>query len=210
MNATTFATLTLCALTCPALAQSTGFAWSENAGWINFAEDNGAAQGPSYQTTAITGFAWAESLGWINLGSTTTPPPRPNQTGADFGVGIDPDGSLFGYAWSENAGWISFGPHPQVTTINAASAQPRFRRGRLLGAAWSENLGWVNLADSEHFVQLICPGDTDNNGTTNFFDLSLFITQFNAGTLRADWDDNGLLNFFDISDYLSDFLLGCP
>ncbi|MEM9373927.1 MAG: GC-type dockerin domain-anchored protein [Planctomycetota bacterium] len=203
----------------PALAQSTGFAWSENAGWINFDASNGDSQGPVYQTTAITGFAWAENFGWINLGSTATPPPRDMQTGEAFGIGIDDDGYLFGYAWAENAGWISFGPHPQVGTIATplgdADASPRVRRGRLLGAAWAENLGWINLSldntlDPERAVQLICPADTNIDGVANFFDLSLFLTRFNAGSLRADWDDNGVLNFFDISGYLADFVAGCP
>ncbi len=220
MNRTTTISLLIAAATAtPALAQSTGFAWSENAGWVNFDAGNGNTQGPAYQTTAITGFAWSENLGWINLGSTANPPPRDTQTGGAFGVGIDDDGYLFGYAWSENAGWISFGPHPQVTTIatpfGPIDASPRVRRGRLLGAAWAENFGWINLSTNdplnpEKAAQILCAADTDNNGVVNFFDLNLFQTRFGAGSLRADWDDNGLLNFFDLADYLADFTAGCP
>lgn len=220
MNPTTITSLLItAAIAAPALAQSTGFAWSENAGWINFDAANGHNQGPVFVDTAINGFAWSENLGWINLGSTSTPPPRDMQTGSAFGVGVDSDGYLFGYAWSENAGWISFGPHPQVTTIptpfGIIDAQPRLRRGRLLGAAWAENFGWINLSTNnalvpEKAVQLLCPADADNNGTVNFFDISTYIAQYNAGSLRADWDDNELLNFFDIADFISDYIEGCP
>jgi len=55
-----------------------------------------------------------------------------------------------------------------------------------------------------------CPADIDGNGELNFFDISDYITLFNAGDLAADFDTNGTLNFFDISEFIAQFNAGCP
>lgn len=218
-HARTAAIITLSAASAPALAQSTGFVWAENAGWINFDAANGIAQGPVFHLNAITGYAWGENIGWVDLGSNTSPPAPASQTGTNYGVGIDADGYLYGYAWSENAGWINFGPLSGVTTIDTPNgpidAQPRMRRGRLFGAAWSEGLGWINLSiedplNPEKGAGLACPPDVDRNGILNFFDQSTFLAMYNTGNMRTDWDDTGTLNFFDVSEYLASFTAGCP
>ena len=185
-------------------ASAQDFAWSENAGWLNWAEDNGDDQGPAYSPDAISGFVWGENIGWINLGDGAPVPPASSQTGEDFGVGIDHNGFLFGYAWGENIGWVNFGPYMSTPD------QPRFHRGRLLGYAWAENIGWINLDDDEHFVQLACPADLNGDGINDIFDVFVFLDQFNAGSLRADWDLSGTLDIFDVFGFLSDFGMGCP
>jgi hypothetical protein len=69
------------------------YAWSENAGWINF----GTTQGNVRITdSAITGYAWSDNYGWINLSPTQS------------GVTNNGEGTLSGYAWGENLGWIDF------------------------------------------------------------------------------------------------------
>jgi len=71
------------------------YAWSDNAGWINFGTGVGA--GDIHITNAgITGYAWSQNFGWINM----------NPAGS--GVIIDPDGNLSGSAWGENTGYIDF------------------------------------------------------------------------------------------------------
>ncbi|MFK7883944.1 MAG: GC-type dockerin domain-anchored protein [Phycisphaerales bacterium] len=48
-------------------------------------------------------------------------------------------------------------------------------------------------------------------GVLNFFDISAFITLFNAGDPAADFAEPfGVLNFFDISAFISAFNVGCP
>ncbi len=47
-------------------------------------------------------------------------------------------------------------------------------------------------------------------GQLNFFDISAFLTAFDAGDPSADINNDGLFNFFDISDYLTIFGAGCP
>lgn len=69
------------------------FAWSENAGWINFGCDTCNVQVTS---SSITGYAWSKNFGWINLAPTTS------------GIKNDGNGNLSGFAWGENLGWIDF------------------------------------------------------------------------------------------------------
>ena len=82
-----------------------GFAWSENVGWIKL----GAGVGPYANTGAgdwgvnmdasgnLSGYAWSSHAGWINFHSTHSQ------------VSIDTDTGRFdGYGWGENIGWIHF------------------------------------------------------------------------------------------------------
>jgi hypothetical protein len=71
-----------------------GFAWSENIGWISFnATDCGVCTGVNCTSTGLGGC------------------PTPAGTSyKDYGVNIKSSGSLEGYAWSSGVGWISFEP----------------------------------------------------------------------------------------------------
>ncbi len=73
---------------------SAGYAWSNQAGWINFGTANGNVH---ITDSGITGYAWSTNYGWINMNPT------------NGGVSVAADGSLSGYAWGENLGWINFG-----------------------------------------------------------------------------------------------------
>ena len=69
------------------------YAWSENAGWVNF----GCSSCNVHIIDAgLTGFAWSQNYGWIILNPTTS------------GVKNDGEGNLSGYAWAEGFGWINF------------------------------------------------------------------------------------------------------
>lgn len=69
------------------------YAWSENAGWVNFLTTNGNVQ---VTDSAITGYVWDANYGWMNLNPT------------NGGVLNDGEGNLSGHAWSTGAGWIDF------------------------------------------------------------------------------------------------------
>jgi len=69
------------------------YAWSENAGWINFGTSGGNVH---VTDSGLTGYAWSENYGWINLNPATS------------GVKNDGAGNLSGYAWAEGLGWINF------------------------------------------------------------------------------------------------------
>ena len=55
-----------------------------------------------------------------------------------------------------------------------------------------------------------CPGDFDCDGEVNFFDVSAFLSAFNAGDPSADVNNDNDVNFFDVSLFLADFNAGCP
>jgi len=47
-------------------------------------------------------------------------------------------------------------------------------------------------------------------GELNFFDVSAFLSAFNAGDASADLNNDGQINFFDVSGFLTQFNAGCP
>lgn len=55
-----------------------------------------------------------------------------------------------------------------------------------------------------------CPADLNGDGNLDFFDVSAFLTAYNAQDAAADFNDDGLFNFFDVSAFLSAFNAGCP
>lgn len=107
------------------------WAWSENAGWIDFGTTLGNVH---VSDSGLTGYAYGENIGWISLNCSNT------NTCADnnYAVTNNAEGTLSGYAWSENAGWIDFAPSAGGVTINAS--------GVFSGYAYSENLGWIVFA----------------------------------------------------------------
>ncbi len=52
-----------------------------------------------------------------------------------------------------------------------------------------------------------CPADLNGDGVANFFDVSLFIQDYNNG---GDYNGDGYTDFFDVSAYLMDYNAGCP
>jgi hypothetical protein len=55
-----------------------------------------------------------------------------------------------------------------------------------------------------------CPADLNGDGVLNFFDVSEFLSAFNAMEPAADFSGDGMFNFFDVSQFLSAFNAGCP
>jgi len=109
-----------------------GYAWSENIGWIDFQPPGPYPAEPSYSAKRegdkLTGWARILSIkeaadnnnsggwqGWIKLSGTA-------QDGSLYGVKIDPvTGKLSGYAWSDELGWISFEDNNVLANFNSTS-----------------------------------------------------------------------------------------
>jgi len=72
----------------------TGYAWGENASWINLQPTLGGVDNDG--SGNLSGYAWGENTGWINFDPT------------NGGVTIDCNGDFSGYAWSERRGWLVF------------------------------------------------------------------------------------------------------
>ncbi len=47
-------------------------------------------------------------------------------------------------------------------------------------------------------------------GELNFFDVSAFLSAYNAQESSADMNGDGVFNFFDVSEFLTQFSAGCP
>ena len=106
------------------------YAWSENAGWLDFGTSQGnVVVGDSF----LTGYAWGENIGWVSLNCSND-----NSCAiVNYKVANDGSGNLSGYAWTENAGWIDFNPAGGGVAIDSS--------GQFSGYAWGENIGWVSL-----------------------------------------------------------------
>lgn len=60
-------------------------------------------------------------------------------------------------------------------------------------------------------VGAFCRGDANSDGILNFFDISDFIADYNAGEPSADIAAPfGVLNFFDIVEFVARYNTGCP
>jgi hypothetical protein len=119
-----------------------GYAWSTNAGWINFAPPYG---GVTVYADHLEGYAWGENVGWIRLGTYTGGGSHTygNTSAADYGVNRDPaTGALSGYAWGTNIGWIDFAPALGGVMIGPDD-------GTFDGYAWGENVGWIHFKNTE-------------------------------------------------------------
>jgi len=116
------------------------YAWSENAGWMNFKAMTGT-YGVSVGTECLYGYVWAENIGWIHLGQGSCPYPDPgSQTASHYGVKYDGSGNCSGYGWSETAGWINFNPTHGGVTIETGTPPRNFD-----GYAWGENIGYIHF-----------------------------------------------------------------
>ena len=55
-----------------------------------------------------------------------------------------------------------------------------------------------------------CTADLNNDGTLDFFDVSVFLSLFGASDPVADLNNDGNFDFFDVSAFLVAFGTGCP
>lgn len=162
------------------------YAWSENTGWLNFADSHTQVR---VFRDHLEGYVWSENVGWIKLGNHDGGGSHScaNTSASDWGVNNDGAGNLSGFAWSENSGWIDFNPPIGVpVTVDSVS-------GALDGYAWSTNIGWihfqnatpayrVNLQDAD----LSVTKTADANPVTPGDDLTYMITVINSGPGIAD------------------------
>src|SRR5262249_41818656 len=152
-----------------------------------------------------------ENVGWINVGNgvPTGGLYYGNLNGIDFGVNVNPDGSLSGLGWGENVGWVNFGGGAL-----ASPAQPAMITcdGRLHGYVWGENLGWLNLDDASRFVSLAPSAvpvtcDLNHDGQVDGLDVQEFVNHLVAGDASwaelcgGDLDHDGLITAADVQAF---------
>ena len=174
--------------------QDMQYAWSENAGWLNFEP----SQGPGVHVSGekLVGWVWAENTGWISLSCQNT-----NSCGdVDYGVVNDGSGGLSGFAWGENVGWNNFGP---VVPGDPADYGVRIgREGDFSGWAWGQNIGWIHFGLSDYYV-VACKVTIE--------DLASFCDQWlDSGDIPANLDSTGLVDFYDFSFLAEAWWDFCP
>ena len=91
-----------------------GYAWSNQAGWVNFGATNSNIQ---ITDSGITGYAWSNNYGWINMSPT------------NGGVSVAANGALSGYAWGQSLGWINF----SGVSINSSGKFVGLASGTIIG-----------------------------------------------------------------------------
>ena len=147
------------------------YAWSENAGWINFEPSSG--DGVTVTDLTVEGMAWGENVGWINMSP------------ANGGIANDGSGNLSGYAWGENIGWISFSCANTSTcatvdygvTIDPAT-------GEFGGMAWGENVGWISFLSIEavpYSVTTSWVATSDGGGGSKLLGCGTLVTPSDKG-----------------------------
>lgn len=165
------------------------YAYSENAGWINF--EPAYSDGVQVSSSAVTGKVWGENIGWINL--------SPANYG---GIANDGNGGLSGYAWGENIGWINFDPSVPGDVSNQYKVSIN-SEGVFSGWAYGENIGWIHFDDSRGWDVQAC--------VVTLEDLANFASYWlRSGNLPADLDLTGDVTMNDYSifaEYWQDF---CP
>jgi hypothetical protein len=161
------------------------YAWSENAGWLNFsATHDSATVHENGANGYLSGYAWGENIGWIKLGADAGGP-YANTSANNWGVNMNAAGELSGYAWSEVAGWINFNPTHSQVVVDA--------NGRFDGYAWSEALGWIRTRNASvpYALAWLAPGSNvdgddkyawyENAGWLNFRPTYGGVTVHEAG-----------------------------
>src|SRR3989344_1840935 len=142
-----------------------GYAWSENIGWINFNCTNlGACGTTNYGVTInstngnFSGYAWSENIGWINFAPAGPYPASPNYyscldlPGAgqachgigNYNVGGWARALSYGGGWD---GWIKLRGTTYGVSIDNGT-------GDFSGYAWSDAvIGWIKFAGTNYKVK---------------------------------------------------------
>jgi len=68
----------------------------------------------------------------------------------------------------------------------------------------------ISITINANGAPAACAADLTGDGVLNFFDVSAFLSAYNAMDPIADFDGNGSFNFFDVSAFLGAFSAGCP
>lgn len=125
-----------------------GFAWSENIGWVclnNTSGGGGTNYGVNIESNKkFSGYAWSESIGWIDFSPSPPYPASPNTS-----VKVDK-------ATGEVSGWarvLSYGGSWDGW-LKMYNVSVDLCTGKFSGFAWgSDVLGWVSFSGADYQTQ---------------------------------------------------------
>lgn len=141
------------------------------------------------------------------------------------GADVNDNGMVVGYAWDGT--FSGFDPRAWVwvggTMYDLNEFLEEGGEFEILSRATGVNnhgdiVGWGRLLDGSVGAFLIegfsppraCDADLNGDGSLDFFDVSAFLSAFNAQDAVADFDGNGVWDFFDVSAFLNAYNAGCP
>jgi len=127
-----------------------GYAWSENVGWISFNSTNqggGTSYGVDVASSGeLSGYAWSEHIGWITFNQSDLSGCPSSSCSANFDKN---SGQVSGWAKAISAsggwdGWISLSGTNYGVTVNQCAWS---------GWAWgSDVVGWISFSGSNYGV----------------------------------------------------------
>jgi hypothetical protein len=96
-----------------------------------------------------------------------------------------------------------------VSTLNLANGANEIRVEVIDPTPWvrNETLRDVFMTDVRTYTVESCvaAADINNDGELDFFDVSAFLSAYNAQDSSADFNNDGMFNFFDVSAFLTAF-----
>lgn len=123
-----------------------GYAWSENIGWIHFNPPLGGVFLDDV-TGNFSGYAWSENIGWVDFGPTSGYPAAPN-----YGAKMDlATGFITGWAKAVAGGSSGSGGWDGWINMNGSSPNygviSNLITGDFSGWAWaSDVVGWISFS----------------------------------------------------------------
>lgn len=141
------------------------------------------------------------------------------------GLDVNDSGMVVGFSWDGTGNGIDPRAWAWVdgTMYDLNELLPEGGEFEILSRATGVNnngdiVGWGRLLDGSVGAFLIegfappseCAADLNGDGTLDFFDVSTFLSAFNAQDPIADFDRNDEWDFFDVSAFLGAYNAGCP
>ncbi|MBC7836397.1 hypothetical protein H7X87_01295 [Acetobacteraceae bacterium] len=171
-----------------------GYAWSDNIGWIDFNPVNGSGVYVS-PTDGITlgGYAWSDNIGWISFNENSGCPSGLGQC-RPYLQGSKPGSiRLYGWAYAVSAsdgwdGWISLRGNDTNAAASVSGSTLTFN-----GYAWgSEVVGWVQYSGSPNSNPLKVALTQCNDGIDNNSNSLVDTADTAVCTARSDTSEGGI------------------
>ncbi len=129
-----------------------GYAWSDNIGWVSFNCTNQGTCGTADYGVNIdgdgifSGYAWSDNVGWISFNPADLSGCPSGTCRTELNVG---NGEISGWArilvFGSNDGWLSFRGANYGVSVNIGN-------GDFSGYAWSDNIGWLSFRGANYGV----------------------------------------------------------
>ncbi len=123
--------------------------------------------------------------------------------------------------FSEEIDVVNILTNPGIGALTARSSLPNDdNTPNSVAVGDFDNDGDIDIFEADLFsgyrvhlnrcIETPCPADLTDDRILDFFDVSAFLSAFNAHDPIADFVEDGSFDFFDVSAFLQAFNAGCP